>query len=50
MEVMQQDINPSMRGILIDWLVEVLKRSGPESGPDDFLYQFIHILVCCLDA
>lgn len=23
MESMQQDINPSMRGILVDWLVEV---------------------------
>jgi len=26
MEVMQQDINPSMRGILIDWLVEVAEE------------------------
>ena len=50
MEVMQQDINPSMRGILIDWLVEVLQRSHPESGPGDYLYQFIHILTCFLDA
>jgi cyclin A len=26
MEVLQQDINPSMRGILIDWLVEVAEE------------------------
>lgn len=24
MESMQQDINPTMRGILVDWLVEVM--------------------------
>ena len=26
METMQKDINPSMRGILIDWLVEVAEE------------------------